>query len=195
MSKFYSHEFLKGFCEEYGYTAEPVVNKEVIIKLAPNAWFDNYVQSLTPYLELSGKEYDDFIAVKRKESMLLLLKTNPALKNVLLDLTDPGKIDLESFMNRNFRFNVSLQRFSYLTGRSLTTFKRDFEKIFNQAPGRWLLEKRLQEAHFLMEKKGEAPSGAYLEVGFEDLSHFAFAFKKMNSISPNQLKKTGKEKY
>lgn len=90
-------------------------------------------------------------------------------------------------MNRNFRFNVAIQRFAYLTGRSLTSFKKDFEKIFHDTPSRWLVKKRLQEAHFLIAQKGRKASDVYLEVGFEDLSHFSFAFKKLFGLAPTQL--------
>jgi len=60
----------------------------------------------------------------------LLLQINPAFKNILFDLDQPGKTDLAEFMQQHFRFNVELKRFAYLSGRSLATFKRDFEKIF-----------------------------------------------------------------
>ncbi|WP_420152907.1 helix-turn-helix domain-containing protein, partial [Siphonobacter sp.] len=73
----------------------------------------------------------------------------------------------------------------YLSGRSLATFKRDFEKIFHLSPHRWLLNKRLQDAYFLIKEKGRKPSEVYLEVGFEDLSHFSFAFKKAFGQPPS----------
>ncbi len=41
-------------------------------------------------------------------------------------------------------FNMSLEKFGYLTGRSLTTFKRDFFKTFKTTPQRWLTQKRLE---------------------------------------------------
>jgi AraC-like DNA-binding protein len=185
---FFKQDFLKSFSNEYGYVANSVTNKDALMGLAPDPLFESYIQSVAPYQELIGIERDIFLSVKNKEIMLILLKTNPDLKDVLFDFSHPGKIDLEAFMNRNFKFNVSLKRFSYLTGRSLTSFKRDFEKIFNMAPGRWLMEKRLQEARYLMERNGQKPTDVYLEVGFEDLSHFSFAFKKKYGVSPNQLK-------
>jgi len=186
---FFDQDFLKSFSQEYGITADAVLNKKAVTRLTPDPSFMAFISSLTPYLSLSGEAYNNFLLLKRKEMLLILLKTDPWLKNVLFDFSDPGKIDLEAFMNRNFRFNVSIQRFGYLTGRSLTSFKRDFQKVFNTSPGRWLLEKRLEEAHFLIEKKGQQPSNVYLEVGFEDLSHFSYAFKKKYGISPSQLKK------
>lgn len=34
-------------------------------------------------------------------------------------------------MRQHFRFNVELKQLAYLTGRSLATFKRDFEASLN----------------------------------------------------------------
>ena len=88
-------------------------------------------------------------------------------------------------MRKNYMFNVGMDRFAYLTGRSLATFKRDFEKLFHTSPSRWLQQQRLQQAHHLITEKGRRPSDVYLEVGFEDLSHFSFAFKKAYGVAPS----------
>jgi AraC-like DNA-binding protein len=90
-------------------------------------------------------------------------------------------------MNRNFRFNISLERFAFLTGRSLSSFKRDFYNIFHDTPRNWLRKKRLHEAHFQLSKNNLKTSEVYLEVGFEDLSHFSFAFKKQFGYTPSEL--------
>ncbi len=50
-------------------------------------------------------------------------------------------------------FNMPMEKFGYLTGRSLTTFKRDFKKTFQTTPQKWLLQKRLQLAHFQLSEK------------------------------------------
>ncbi|QIP13863.1 helix-turn-helix transcriptional regulator [Spirosoma aureum] len=192
VSIYISQEFLRSFSKEYGYEAETneCFGCDAIIKLEPHPLLDSYVKSMQPYLSLTGVERDHFMLLKTKEIVLILLKTTPNLKNVLLDFSDPGKIDLENFMNRNFRFNVSLKHFSYLAGRSLTVFKDDFKKTFGTSPGRWLVDKRLTEAHFMLAHLGQHPSEVYLEVGFEDLSHFSYVFKKKYGISPSHLKKS-----
>ena len=147
----------------------------------------NFLESLQLYYNNEGKISSSFADLKREELLLLLLQSNPNLAHFLFDFGVPQTIDLESFMNKNFRFNVAIQRFAFLTGRSLTRFKQDFKKTFNETPGRWLIQKRLKEAYFLIDKKGRRASEVYLEVGFEDLSHFSFAFKKMFGFSPRQL--------
>lgn len=65
-----------------------------------------------------------------------------------------GKINLATgYMEKNFMFNLSLEKFGYLTGRSVTTFKRDFSKIFDLTPQRWLTKKRLELAHYQFVEK------------------------------------------
>lgn len=155
--------------------------------LQPNNLFKNYIDSLTPYLDGAGDFNKALTSLKVKEAIMILLETNPALKDALFDFSEPGKIDLEAYMVEHFRFNVEMKRFAYLTGRSLATFKRDFEKIFHTSPNRWLQQRRLKEAYYLMKEKGKKASEVYLEVGFEDLSHFSFTFKKTFGITPSSV--------
>ncbi|OUJ74961.1 helix-turn-helix domain-containing protein [Hymenobacter crusticola] len=180
-------EALRRFSLEYGYHAEKHPAGAAIVELPLTPFYKSYFDSLQPYEQLAEPGNEALLALKVHEAIMLLLKSNPELKDVLFDFAEPGKLDLEAFMNRNFHFNVQLRRFAYLTGRSLATFKRDFEKIFHLPPSRWLQQRRLQEAHYLIKEKGKAPSEAYLEVGFEDLSHFSFAFKKMYGVAPSRI--------
>ncbi len=99
----------------------------------------------------------------------------------------PGKINLKQFMQRNFTFNVSPARFAFLTGRRLSAFRRDFHAIFNETPSRWLVQKRLQEAYFLLAQKHQKPSAIYFYLGFQDLSHFSFAFRNRFDLPPSAL--------
>lgn len=187
ISVYLEEETLRDFSMEYGYTADKQVESPVVTALKPDPLFKSYMQSLQPYDTLNESGNDDLVKLKLKEAILILLKVNPELKNVMFDFSEPGKIDLEAFMLQHFHFNVAMKRFAYLTGRSLATFKRDFEKIFHTSPSRWLQQKRLQEAYYLIKEKGRKTSDVYLEVGFEDLSHFSFAFKKAYGVAPSAV--------
>src|SRR5882757_3658930 len=180
----FDQPFLRNFSMEAGYKAEKHIDGDAVIDLKPAPLYKNYFDSLLPYRQLNGEEDAALVALKLREAILLLLKVDPGMKDILFDFSEPGKIDLEAFMNKNFHFNVDLNRFAYLTGRSLATFKRDFEKLFQTTPGRWLQQRRLQEAHYLIREKGKTASDIYLDLGFEDLSHFSFAFKKQFGAAP-----------
>jgi len=184
-------DLLKTFSKEYQYTAQKRLKEGSIINIKSDALLQNYLESRNLYENLHRKDRGHLLNLKNKELIFLLLNLNPDLQNVLFNFDEPEKVDLEDYMNRNYKYNLSLSQFSYLTGRSLTSFKRDFEKAFNKAPGRWLLDRRLNEARILIEKEGKKPIEVYLEVGFEDLSHFSFAFKKAFGASPKKITKIG----
>jgi len=146
-----------------------------------------FMDSLMPYYNSFGKIDERVAQEKRMELLRILLTARPSLASMFFDFGKPEKIDLEAFMNRNYKFNASIERFAYLTGRSRSAFKRDFKDLFNDTPNRWLIRKRLKEAYFLITKKQEKPSTIYLDLGFENLSHFSFAFKKAFGQSAAQL--------
>lgn len=184
-----NREALLEFGGQYGYRNNaPYKAKEAVIKLAYNELLANYFKTLTPYFDAELPE--NLILLKRQEVLLLLLQVNPDLKNMLFDFSQPGKINLEAFMQQNFRFNVDLKRLAFLTGRSLAAFKRDFEKIFHISPNRWLQQRRLQEAHYLIQEEKKRPSAIYHEIGFESLSHFSYSFKKQYGVSPSDILNT-----
>ncbi|MDR6941610.1 helix-turn-helix domain-containing protein [Mucilaginibacter pocheonensis] len=187
ISVFLDQQTLRNFSMEYGYKAQNKYEGDSIITLAPNPLYESYIHSLQPYEHMQQSGNKNLLSLKLREAILVLLQGNPELKDVLFDFSEPGKIDLEGFMNKNFHFNVQLKRFAYLSGRSLATFKRDFEKIFHMTPNRWLQQRRLQEAHYQIKEQGKAPSDVYLELGFQDLSHFSFAFKKTFGVAPSRI--------
>jgi AraC-like DNA-binding protein len=153
-----------------------------------NEFMQGFFQSLIPYID---KPYagiaNNLGRLKVKEAVELLLYSMPGLKAFLFDFSEPHKIDLEKFMLSNFQFNVPVEKFAQLTGRSLAGFKRDFQKTFGTSPRQWLQDKRLTEARYQIEKKNKKPSAIYLDLGFESLSHFSHSFKQKFGIAPTEL--------
>lgn len=187
VSVYLDQQTLRALSVEHDITAALHSAKDSIFKLGPKPLLKGYIDSLTPYSQ-SGISMDPkLIELKLREGILILLQSDPRLKDVLFDFSDPIKTNLQEFMERNFHFNVPMERFAYLTGRSLATFKRDFEKLFDSSPAKWLQQRRLQEAYYQISEKGRSASEVYLEVGFEDLSHFSFAFKNRYGLPPSRV--------
>lgn len=189
----FDEPFLRDFQEKHSVTPPVSSLQDTFIKVSESGLITSFIQSIQPYYKGAMQLEDAFEDLKYEELLVILLKMQPNLADVLFDFRKPGKIDLEEFMNRNFRFNVSMERFAYLTGRSLSAFKRDFKSIFDDTPSRWLIKKRLQEAHFLIEKKQRKPSEIYLELGFETLQHFSSAFKKLFGRTATDLSNAVKQ--
>lgn len=178
---------LRHLSNELNLHARKPFTGDGILTLRPHNLFSNFISSLKPYMD-SGQDINPKLTnIKVREAAMILLETNPDLQDVLFDFSEPGKIDLEAYMNAHYRFNADIPRFAYLTGRSLATFKRDFEKIYHTSPNRWLQQKRLEDAYILLKEKGRKSSDVYLEVGFKDLSHFSYAFKKAFGMAPSTV--------
>jgi AraC-like DNA-binding protein len=182
-----SQEMLKEFSRTYNFYAEPHDQSEPVLHIEVTPVLRSYLLSLLEYRQLNALTDQNLVDLKLKECLQFVLQANPGLKNILFDFAEPYKIDLEEFMVKNYHFNVRIERFAYLTGRSLATFKRDFQKIFHTSPRHWLQQKRLLEAHYLLSHKGQTASKVYLDLGFENLSHFSYSFKKHFGYPPSDI--------
>ena len=157
------------------------------VLLEPNDFLNGYFLSILPYADQWEKVSKKMTAIKVDEAIELLLHLRPDLKSFLFDFSDPNKTDLEEFMLKNFRYNAPLKHFAKLSGRSLTNFKRDFAVTFKSSPAKWLKNKRLSEAYYLIQQKSQKPAEIYLDLGFENLSHFYSAFKQKYGHTPAQV--------
>jgi AraC-like DNA-binding protein len=158
-----------------------------IIPLPKSPLLDSFFDSMLPYFNLEYKLPEELSQLKIQEAVTVLRTIEKDVDQILSDFSEPHKINLVEFMERNYMFNMPIEKFGYLTGRSLTTFKRDFKKAFNTTPQKWLTIKRLELARYQLTKKNRKPIDVFYEVGFENLSHFSFAFKKQFGQSPTEL--------
>jgi AraC-like DNA-binding protein len=177
----------------YQYAVENDVPKQnaykgkAMIELTGDVFLKGFFDSLLPYADHPEKLTAKIAELKTYEAIELLLQSGDIYQRLLFDFQQPHKIDLEMYMNHNFMYNIPLPTFAKLTGRSMSTFKRDFTKIFETTPEKWVQQKRLEQAHYLIAKREMRPSEVYLEIGFENLSHFSFTFKKTFGITPTEL--------
>ena len=179
-------ERLKDFYSRYKPVgiAQPV-QKIYVFKKHP--LLESCLASLIPYFDLKETLPENIASIKIEEAISILRSTDKDVDGLLANFDEPGKINLADFMERHYMFNMTLDRFGYLTGRSLATFRRDFKKAFNTLPQKWLTEKRLELAHYHIVEKKRKPIDVYFEVGFENLSHFSYAFKKYFGYAPNNV--------
>lgn len=159
------------------------------LALEKHSLLQSLFSSLKPYFEMHEELPPDLAKIKIAECLTVLDACNPQVQRLLSAFNEPGKVDLADFMEQHFLYNLPLKNFGYLTGRSLTTFKKDFKKVFKTTPGRWLTKKRLEYAHYQIAVKKRKPVEILIDAGFENLSHFSFAFKKEFGYSPGTIVK------
>lgn len=179
-------ERLKDFYSRRKVTGKAAPHSKIYL-FSKHPLLESCLASLIPYFDLGDSLPADIADIKIEEAISILRSIDKSVDGLLSDFEEPGKINLSDFMERHFMFNMTMDRFGYLTGRSLATFRRDFKKTYNTTPQKWLTEKRLELAHYQIAEKQRKPIDVYFEVGFENLSHFSHAFKMHFGYPPNVL--------
>lgn len=175
------------------YQDRPILENwaEDIMKQRPvkaHSLLKSFFGSLYSYFDMQDELPEELVAIKIEEALTIIDIVDKRASSILGTFSEIGKIDLEKYMEEHYMYNLPLERFAYLTGRSLTTFKSDFKKIFKNTPGKWLTEKRLNLAHHKLTAEKQKITEVYHSVGFENLSHFSFAFKKAFGYSPSTIR-------
>lgn len=178
---------LRKYATTYNIPVQRRYEGEAIMMFESDDFFRGYFNSLLPYVDSSIKKTHALSDLKICEAIELLLRRDVGLRAFLFDFHGPYKLDLEEFMVKNFIFNVPVTQFARLTGRSLAAFKRDFKRVFGMPPREWLMQQRLSEAYRLIKEKGSKSADIYIEIGFENLSHFYYSFKKRFGVTPSQI--------
>ena len=161
-----------------------------IIPIDNNPKVQAFYNSMIPYFAGDNIPDKSLLELKFRE-LILTIADNPKNVNVTYFCTllqEPQSVSLQKVMEENYCFNFKLGEFAQLSNRSLSAFKRDFQKKFNTTPGKWLPEKRLHHSMHLLTNMGKTVSEASFESGFENPSHFSRVFRQHFGMSPALVK-------
>lgn len=168
-----------------------VASYRPVMNIDNNAVMQAYFQSMMSYFDSSHEPDAALIKLKFCE-LILTIADNPSnseLTSFFYSLfLNAQKPSLLNVMEENYCFNLKLGEFARLSSRSLSAFKRDFQKQFHTTPGKWLLEKRLQHAMHLLSNCGRTVSEAAFESGFQDASHFSRCFRSHFGMAPMSVR-------
>ena len=130
----------------------------------------------------------DLLRLKTLE-LLHLIAANYSTQqfaNFIFRLALPVRRNIRPFMEANCTKPLSVADYAYLTGRSLSTFRRDFKAQFNNTPQRWIRERRIRHAIALLEATDYRVVDLAAEAGYQNVSYFIRAFKAQTGQSPKQ---------
>lgn len=148
-----------------------------------------YVREGRKVIFLNGERYDmkagDALFIPKNSILYsdILVQRQPFVSLNLL-LGDGDR--LLSSMACNIADRLQLQHYASMHNMSLSTFKRWFKKEVGCSPGKWMIEKRLQQAQFLLQHKHLSVTQACYESGFEDVSYFIRRYKQVFGHTPGQ---------
>ncbi len=182
---FFDEAITHSFLDHYPHLSEAA---------APDCMLFEYTQDLEYFvanllLLYRGKGQSQFTRSKLLE-FLHLLALSPqgnGFAKTLRSLRIKERKSIHVIMEEHFDKPLDIEDYAYLTGRSVSTFQRDFKSRFQHSPKQWLIQKRLEKAAQLLRSSATSISEITTMVGYENTSHFIKAFQRKYGESPKQF--------
>jgi len=160
-----------------------------------NDRLQSYIASLKPYFKEPEKIGDELVKLKLLELLFNILDVDEKLIYQFLQLKQKEPSSIVEVIEKNLMNPVSLNDLAYLSGRSLSTFKREFQAIYNESPFQLIRNRRLEKAQELLIHSGLSVTDVCFATGFENIAHFSKVFKNKYGIPPSQVKNSTSMKY
>ena len=146
-----------------------------------------YCWSLSPYFNDPSQVNPGLLRLKVMELLYNVMDCSKNIFRQMLQLRQPVKTDIHRVVEENYTSPISLDELAYLSGRSLSSFKREFQDIYGEPPARWIREKRLSKAHEMLQSSSLSVADIAYSLGFENPTHFSRIFKQQYGTSPISL--------
>jgi AraC family transcriptional regulator, exoenzyme S synthesis regulatory protein ExsA len=165
-------------------------NQSSVVKISVEPLMKSFIESINYMLDNPSIADENLIITKLKELLLLLSKSGQAssINTFVNALFEPQQYNFNEIINRNIYSNLSLNELAYLCNVSLATFKRKFEGFYQESPAKYILRKKLENACNLLSLKSKSISEIAYECGFESISNFDKAFKKVFQQTPSDYR-------
>ncbi len=187
-----TNEFIRKAFRQIEFSNSIPAVKSRFISIPSTKNLEILMNSIISYVDHGEDLEPQLVELKTLEALHALISADINIAGAFKEYSLTERADMEKLMSHNYLFNIPLEDLAKSSGRSLSTFNRDFRTIFNDTPHKWIKKKRLMHAKTLMASERKRPSEVYLESGFEDLAHFSRSFKQQYNQTPsdffNQMK-------
>ena len=163
----------------------PLMTEELGAQVSPmSARLVAYCWSLAPYFNDPSQVNPGLLRLKVMELLFNVMDCSKNIFRQMLQLRQPVKVDVHRVVEENYTSPITLEELAYLSGRSLSSFKRDFQSIYGETPAKWIREKRLSKARQILQSSRMSVADVAYSLGFENPTHFSRIFKERFGSSP-----------
>jgi AraC family transcriptional regulator, exoenzyme S synthesis regulatory protein ExsA len=158
------------------------INNEFLIQ--------KYIEGLLFYFENPSLINDDILVLKLKEIILLLSQTRNAetIQVVLSQLFSPTIYTFKQIIEAHLFLQVSIEELARKTNLSVSSFKREFSKLYNDTPANYIKTQRLEKAATLLIASDNRITDIAFDCGFNDLANFTKSFHDKFGTTPTQYR-------
>lgn len=159
-------------------------------KFISDQLIEQYMLNLSIYFE-DPEAFDEELGVlKLKELVMIMLKTKgyKDIQQMLTEMFSPVNIKFKHAVAKNLFNNLSMEELAFICNMSLSSFKREFKKVFDTTPAKYIKERRLEHAASLLLSTDQSVSDVAYQSGFQDVTTFSSVFAEKYELSPSKYR-------
>ncbi len=161
-----------------------------IQKQADSVLLTEYFQNLRLYFDTPSLISEELVELKVKELLHLLANSDLSgnNKNILGTLFHANEYKFQEVIQAHLFDDLNLEDLAFLTGLSLSSFKRKFSSIYGTTPNKYFASKRLEKAQLLLRTATLRISEIAYECGYSDVGYFTKVFQRQFGTSPSKFR-------
>ncbi|MDO4354923.1 MAG: AraC family transcriptional regulator [Clostridia bacterium] len=97
---------------------------------------------------------------------------------------------IKAHLQRSLGEEITLPQLARMHGVCLSVLKRDFARMYGVSPGAYRRRCRMQAAARLLAETGERVTDVAAQVGYQNVSKFAAAFREELGMSPGEYRRS-----
>ncbi|MBD2757761.1 AraC family transcriptional regulator [Spirosoma validum] len=173
-----------------------LVSNQSSEKINNDFLIQKYIEGLLFYFENQSLVNEDILILKLKEIMLLLSQTRnvKAIQVILSQLFSPTTYTFKQIIEAHLFSQLTLDELAQQLNLSISSFKREFAKIYGDTPAKYIKTKKLEKAAQLLLASDQRITDIAYECGFNDLANFTKSFSTSYKCTPTdyRLKRSNK---
>jgi AraC-like DNA-binding protein len=171
-------------------TPKNVISNKSSEKINNDFLIQKYIEGLLFYFENPSLINEDILVLKVKEIILLLSQTqnSESIQLILSQLFSPTTYTFKQIIEANLFLQLTIEELAQLNNLSVSSFKREFTKIYHDTPANYIKVKKLEKAAELLQVSDQRISEIAFDCGFNDLANFTKSFTSKYSVSPTNYR-------
>jgi AraC-like DNA-binding protein len=149
-----------------------------------------YIEGLLFYFENPSLINEDILVLKLKEIILLLSQTqnSESIQLILSQLFSPTTYSFRQIIEANLFSQLTIEELAQQNNLSVSSFKREFSKIYHDTPANYIKTKKLMKAAEMLQVSDQRITEIAFDCGFNDLANFTKSFTSKYGISPTNYR-------
>ena len=171
-------------------TSRNVISNKSSEKINNDFLIQKYIEGLLFYFENPSLINEDILILKVKEIILLLSQTQnwESIQLILSQLFSPMTYSFKQIIEANLFSQLTIEELAQQNNLSVSSFKREFAKIYHDTPANYIKAKKLEKAAGLLRHSEQRISEIAFDCGFNDLANFTKSFTSKYSINPTSYR-------